>query len=60
MPKRRRLELTKEQKRELQDVRNPRGKAHMREKAAILLKIAEGMSPHVAAQEGGLKAHHPS
>lgn len=59
MPKRRTLMLTEDQKRELEKVRDHHGKAHMREKAAILLKIAAGMSPHAASQEGGLKAHHP-
>ena len=59
MPKRRMLELTEAQKQELCEVRASHEKAHMREKAAILLKISAGMSPHAAAQAGGLKAHHP-
>lgn len=59
MPKRRMLELTETQKQELYEVRDSHEKAHMREKAAILLKISDGMSPHAAAQAGGLKVHHP-
>lgn len=59
MPKRRMLELTETQKQELCEVRDRHEKGHMREKAAILLKISDGMTPHVAAQVGGLKAHHP-
>jgi len=59
MPKRRILALTAEQKSELEQVRDQHTKAHMREKAAILLKINAGVSPHAAAQGGGLKPHHP-
>lgn len=59
MPKRRMLELSEEQVRELCQVRDNHEKAHMREKAAILLKISGGMTPHEASQIGGLKAHHP-
>ena len=59
MPKRRYLTLTKEQEKELRKVRDQHPKPYMREKAAILLKIAAGMSPHMASQEGGLKEHHP-
>ena len=57
MPKRRYLQLTEVQRVELEEVRARHPKAHMREKAAVLLKIADGLSPHQAAQEGGLKAH---
>jgi transposase len=59
MPKRRYLTLSEEQKAELERLRDHDAKAHIREKAAILLKIAEGMSPHAASQMGGLKRHHP-
>jgi transposase len=59
MPKRRYLRLTDEQSKELKETRDHHEKSHMREKAAILLKIAAGMSPHAASQEGGLKSHHP-
>jgi DNA-binding PadR family transcriptional regulator len=59
MPKRRYLHLTDEQRTELEDVRDHHPKAYMREKAAILLKIAHDMSPHQTAQGGGLKPHQP-
>ena len=59
MPKRRTLSLTDEQRKELEQVRDHHEKAHMREKASILLKIADGMSPHATSQIGGLKPHHP-
>ncbi|MCB8937355.1 MAG: helix-turn-helix domain-containing protein [Ardenticatenaceae bacterium] len=59
MPKRRYLELTAVQKSELVFVRDHHEKSHMREKAAILLKIASGMSPNAAAKDGGHKPHHP-
>ena len=59
MPKRRMLSLTQEQRSELESMRDHQDKAHLREKASILLKIADGLSPHAAAQSGGLKAHHP-
>jgi transposase len=59
MPKRRTLTLSETQRRELEQARDRHRKAHVREKVAILLKIAAGMSPHAAAQRGGLKPHHP-
>lgn len=59
MPKRRYLNLTGEQRAELEKVRDHHAKAYMREKAAILLKIANGMSAHRAAGQGGLKPHQP-
>lgn len=59
MPKRRTLTLSQEQRTELEQVRDRHEKPHMREKAAVLLKIADGMSPHAAAQHGGLKPRHP-
>jgi len=59
MPIRRTLSLVDEQRIELEQVRDHHEKGHMREKAAILLKIADGMSPHAASLRGGLKTHHP-
>ena len=59
MPRRRTLNLNEEQRQQLKQVRDRHEKPHMREKAAILLKIAAGMSAHAAAQRGGLKPHHP-
>ena len=59
MPKRRYLKLNEAQKQALEQVRDSHEKAHMREKAAVLLKIAAGMTPHQAALKGGLKERHP-
>lgn len=59
MPKRRYLHLDEAQKAELEKVRDCHEKPHMREKAAVLLKIAAGMSGHQASLEGGLRKHHP-
>lgn len=59
MPKRRYLKLSESERAELEQTRDKHAKAHMREKGAILLKIADGMSPHKAAIDGGLKPHHP-
>lgn len=59
MPKRRYLKLDEEQRQQLERVRDTHEKAHMREKAAVLLKIATGMTPHQAALKGGLKRRHP-
>jgi hypothetical protein len=59
MPRPRTLTLSATQRQQLEQVRDRHAKAHMREKAAILVKIAAGMSPHAAAQQGGLKPHHP-
>ena len=57
MPKRRYLDLSPEQHAELVGIRDRHPKPYMREKAAILLKIANGMSPHAASQSGGLRPH---
>lgn len=59
MPNRRTLTLTIAQQKELEGIRDRHPKGHMREKAAVLLQIAAGMSPHAAARRGGLKPHHP-
>jgi hypothetical protein len=60
MPIRRYLPLNTKQKAELEQVRDHASVPHMREKAAVLLKIAAGMSPHAAALRGGLKPHQPN
>ena len=59
MPKRRYLNLTDVQKVTLKAVRDTHPKPYMREKAAALLKIAEGQSPHAVARQGLLKPHDP-
>ena len=53
------LELTSEQKRELEAVRDRHRDAYMRERAAALLKIAAGCSPHQVARHGLLKPRDP-
>lgn len=59
MPNRRILELTAEQVAELIDTRDHDKRPYMRERAAALLKIAEGMSPHAVACTGLLKRRDP-
>ena len=59
MPKRRKLSLTPEQKAELLQVRDRDPRPYLRERAAALLKIADGMSPHAVARSGLLKPRDP-
>jgi hypothetical protein len=59
MPKRRMLHLTPEQERELVHMRDHDTRPYMRERAAALLKVASGMSPHAVAQTGLLKPRDP-
>ncbi len=59
MPKRRTLSLTSEERRQLEDVRDHHPKPYMREKAAAMLKIADGMSAHQVALHGLLKPRDP-
>ena len=59
MPKRRYLNLTEDQKTELETVRDHHEKPYMREKAGALLKIAAGHSPHSVATSGLLKPRSP-
>ena len=59
MPKRRYLTLSKTQREELMAIRDRHQKAYMREKAAALLKISKGQSPHDVALHGLLKPHAP-
>ena len=53
------IELTAEQRRELEYVRDHHEKAYMRERAAALLKIAEGMSGRQVALHGLLRERDP-
>lgn len=55
MPRILQLELSKAQRAELEWVRDRHEQAHMREKAAALLKIAEGQVASQVAQTGLLK-----
>jgi hypothetical protein len=59
MPKRRYLSLTEAERVELEDIRDHHEKPYMREKAAALLKVAAGMSPHQVALTGLLKQRWP-
>lgn len=46
------LELSEEQRRELEKVRDREERAYLRECAAALLKIADGQSSHQVAKHG--------
>lgn len=59
MATRRTLALSAEQRAELQRARDRHPKAHMREKAAALLKVADGLAAHAVAKHGLLKARDP-
>lgn len=59
MPKLRTLLLNQAQREELLHCRNRHVRPHMREKAAALLKIADGERPADVARRGLLKPHDP-
>ena len=59
MPKLRTLKLTVEQKIELEQIRDNHEKSYLRERAAALLKISEGQTPHDVARQGLLKKRDP-
>ena len=59
MAKRRTLVLSLEQRAELEAIRNRDPRPYMREKAAALLKIADGMTPHAVACHGLLRCRDP-
>jgi len=59
MGKRVRIELTAKQRQELQQVRDHHAKPFMRERAAGVLKVAEGQVLSEVAQKGLLKRHEP-
>ena len=59
MPHKRTLKLTAAEKRELEVIRDSHEKTYMRERAAALLKISSGQSPHYVAQYGLLKSRDP-
>jgi transposase len=58
MPRAYQLDLTLEQEAELVRTRDHAAKPYLRERAALLLKIAAGQSIRRVAQTGGLKPHH--
>lgn len=59
LPRRRPLSLTKTQRQELLDYRDPDSRPYMRERCAALLKIAEGLSPFRVSQQGLLQPRDP-
>jgi transposase len=59
MPKLRIIKLTSKEKTELRNVRKKHPKAYMRERAAAILKISKGQSPHSVATKGLLKRRDP-
>ena len=58
MPTAYQLLLTQEQEAELVRARDHAPQPYLRERAAVLLKIAAGQSIRRAAATGGLKPHH--
>jgi hypothetical protein len=58
MPTPYQLPLTPEQEAELAHARDHARQPYLRERAAVLLKIAAGLSIRSAARAGGLKPHH--
>lgn len=59
MASRRTLDLNAKERAGLQQLRDNSAKAYLRERAAALLKIADGESPHAVATRGLLKARAP-
>jgi len=59
MPDRRTFSPTPEQEAYLVRVRDRDPRAYLRVRAAALLKIASGQSPHAVARHGLLKPTHP-
>ena len=53
------VELNAEQRQELEELRDKGKKAYVRERAAAILKIANGASPHSVARHGLLKVRDP-
>ena len=52
MPKKRELDLSPEERAELEEVRRKHKKPHVRERAAAILKVADGMSILEVARSG--------
>ena len=59
MAKRRTLDLSLKQRAELEQVLEHSPKPYLRERAAALLKIADGMSANAVARKGLLKSRAP-
>jgi hypothetical protein len=59
MCQRRTLNLTDDQRQQLLNYRDHHPKPFVRERAAALLHIADGSSPHAVARQGVLRPRHP-
>jgi hypothetical protein len=59
MCQRRTLSLTGDQRRQLLRHRDHHPKPYVRERAAALLQVADGTSPHAVARAGLLRPRHP-
>ena len=59
MPPHRTLTLSEEERTYLLDLRDHSPLPYLRERAAALLKIADGMRPAVVARSGLLRPRHP-
>ena len=59
MPLRRSLDLSEQQRQELEHHRDRDARPYVRERCAALLKIADGHSPHAVAKRGLLKPRDP-
>lgn len=53
------LELSESEKRELENIRDHHPKPYMRERAAAILKLADGLSANFIARFGLLKERDP-
>lgn len=59
MARRRELDLSGAERATLVDMRDHASKPYLRERAAALLKIADGMSPAAVARSGLLRSRDP-
>ena len=59
MAQRRLVRLTVEKLTELKEVRDTAARPYVRERAAAIIKVAEGQTPHAVARRGLLKPHDP-
>lgn len=59
MATRRTIELTKKQRRELEENRDHHAEAYVRERCGAILKVAEGQAAYAVARHGLLKPRDP-
>jgi transposase len=59
MPKIIRVVLEEKQRQELEEIRDHHGKPYLRERAAAILKVADGERVTKVAERGLLKRHEP-